>query len=496
MNKIQEIKDKILIHEFIGKYTALKKSGNNWLGKCPFPDHNEKTPSFCVSGKRYKCFGCGKYGDIITFVQEYLSLSMPEALKFLCKHAGIQYTNEPKQVKHSAYNTLEAACQVYEKALQSHTQAIQYLHSRGIKDYKKYRIGWSGTGLLPNASQEELEQAGLMKNGRTFFYSRIMFPIIDSNGICGFGGRNLDERHPKYLNSPQTEVFDKSKTIYRFHCGGDLHIVEGYTDVIVLAENKISAVASMGTSITEEHLNKIWQINSAPYIAFDGDGAGRKATERLINISLPYLTAQKTLKIMQLPATEDPASIVQDYGIADWQEYKKNAKSIIEVFLEHIHGSPEDKLTAKHFIKAQLAKIKDYELRNEYHRSLNIHKSQIMEMKLPKQPKINLQKYLLGLLYQHPELCKIFQDEISRLELDPCYEKYRLLALTAPDNPDLTSKWHEIKNWAQPHPDPEEGWRELYVHFTTLIAHDCKSYIASPTEENWTQFLQKLKQHE
>ena len=326
-----------------------------------------------------------------------------------------------------------------------------------------------------------------------------MFPIFDHIGICGFGGRALNNVNPKYLNSPQTQIFDKSSLLYgaSLYRGGDLFLVEGYLDVLALAEHNLSGVAPMGTSITLQHLELLWKMNPCPYIVLDGDSAGRSATTKLVNLAIPYLAHNKTLKIINL-RDSDPADIIQTSGIAAWHHYVANAQEIIDILWQRLNGTPEQYTSSKDSLYLQLAQIKDYKLRQTYCNMLDLRKPTKWQPKITTKPKINKVNYMFGLLYKYPDLCKDFQEEIARMTLTSQYEELRKSALQIAENELPESEWEITSEWASYTTGPELIWRNLFVEHelnqnNTITRNQ---YLQSPTEENWLKLLRDLKNKE
>ncbi len=312
-NITQEIKNKLDIVEFIGKFVPLKSTGKNYSGICPF--HNEKTPSFMVNPEiqRYKCFGCGKAGDIFNFIQEVESLDFPEAVERLAKEAGIEYT---KFNRNSSYSKIEEINQIaqnfYSESLKKSSVAMGYLQSRGFTDetINFYNIGFAPSFnsllkyILPKKySPQILEQSGLftLKNNRLNdkFNNRIMFPIKSVNGrIVGFSGRNLpgDSFGPKYLNSPETAIFKKRETLFNIYEAksalkkNDLCIIcEGQIDAISAYSKKIfNVVAPLGTGLTDQQLELIKRYTNKILFFFDKDIAGQNACERAFIMANKY----------------------------------------------------------------------------------------------------------------------------------------------------------------------------------------------------------------
>ncbi|ROL58564.1 DNA primase [Bacteroidetes/Chlorobi group bacterium Naka2016] len=363
----EKIIEAIDIVDYIGEAVNLRRRGVNFVGLCPF--HQEKTPSFTVSPEKkiFKCFGCGKSGNVITFAIEYYGLTYHEALKELAKRAGIRYEPLTEKVKEELtkrdriLQALEYAKKYYQKVLytQSGNVALAYLANRGYTKttIAEFEIGYAPSGWdnllreLTSAgfSKEILLEAGLIKqkeHSQNEFYDlfreRIMFPIHNHSGkVVGFGGRILKEveNQPKYLNSPQTELFDKSKLLFGLFKGRNeiranesVILVEGYADVIALHQAGFkNAIASCGTSLTEEQLNQIARYCKTIYIAYDGDEAGQKATERAIQLALPLGFEVLIVKLIE---NEDPDSIVKKYGAKAFHNLLDNSKSFLQYLYE------------------------------------------------------------------------------------------------------------------------------------------------------------------
>ncbi len=455
----------------------------------------------------YKCFGCGRGGDVINFVQEYSGASFTQALDLLCREAGVERTTQRKEsADTSLYRVLSDASALYQRALESHPAAQQYLHDRGI-DYKQYGIGWSGRGILPDASLDALEGAGLMHNKRTVFFERIMFPIVHGNRICGFGGRTLCATSgPKYLNSPQTAVFNKSNLLYSVSSfkrlpHREVFFVEGYTDVIALADAGFLAVASMGTSVTEMHLKQLWSISSRPYIAFDGDAAGRRAAERFIDIALPHLSHDRSIKIIMLPSGIDPAEVVRTAGAGGWAGYRDNATDLIDVFQSKISGTPEDQQAALAVLRKQIQRIQDRELRERYHAALlrNRPPQWVPRLRIaPTPPKLHL---IFGMLHRYPELCVRFQEQVCCMEVDPRYNVLKQEALSIAEGKTPGMAWEAAGRWGhlvaqvEGIEDAAQVWLELFGSYqrSASNAHNSavQRYLRNPTQEHWEMLLKE-----
>jgi DNA primase len=366
---IDDLLTRIDIVDIVDSRVPLKKAGKNLSACCPF--HNEKTPSFTVSREKqfYHCFGCGAHGSAISFLMEYDQMSFPESVQELADHAGMavptsQNVSTAPATK-NLYDVLDKVSQYYVHQLQTHPQRqvfVEYLKNRGLstQTIEQFNIGmapdgWDNVlktfGASPPA-KSQLEDVGLLSSndkGRTYdrFRNRIMFPIRDRRGrVVGFGGRVLDDSTPKYLNSPETTVFHKGSELYGLYQAKKANrkltrivIVEGYMDVIALAEQGIfNAVATLGTATTPDHLRQL--LRSAPEIVFcfDGDRAGREAAWRAAENALPMLGGNHELKFMFLPDGEDPDTVVKKDGAEKFNHYVDNAQSYSDYFFSNLES--------------------------------------------------------------------------------------------------------------------------------------------------------------
>ena len=345
---IDDLLSRIDIVDVVDCRTKLKKTGKNYSACCPF--HDEKTPSFTVSPDKqfYYCFGCGASGNAIGFAMEFDRLTFPEAVEDLAKLAGIEVPKEdikedPKaKVRATIYKLLEQSDHYYRQQLRFHPrapQAIDYLKGRGLSGEiaRDYNIGYAPPGwdnLLKAVGLSEDDKALLTEGGMLIqkegeyrlydrFRQRIMFPIRDIRGrVIGFGGRVLTDEKPKYLNSPETPVFQKGRELYglweaRQHNRqiDKLLVVEGYMDVVALAQFNIrNAVATLGTACGEDHLRLAFKYTNEVVFCFDGDAAGRKAASRALENSLSSMSDGRQIRFMFLPDGEDPDTLVRQIG--------------------------------------------------------------------------------------------------------------------------------------------------------------------------------------
>jgi len=368
---IETLLSRVDIVELIGDRVKLRKAGSNFVGLCPF--HNEKTPSFYVnpinpSKQFYHCFGCGASGDAIRFLKEYEGLHFIEAIEMLAERAGLSIPKEDQErfFKNHAtlYELLNKANQYFQEKLREPeaSKAIHYLKSRGItgKIAKKFEIGfapeaWESlfhTLCTGTIQAEDLVTAGLSirKENKVYdrFRGRIIFPIRDTRGrVVGFGGRIFEEGHPKYLNSPETPVFNKGSLLYGLYEArsgnrdlSSLIIVEGYLDVVSLAQFGVTnVVATLGTSLTEKHLDTLFRYVSEIILCFDGDKAGVEAANRTLKLCLPAMKEGRRVRFAFLPEKEDPDSYIRSKGREAFLARLGHAKPLSDFLFDNIsHG--------------------------------------------------------------------------------------------------------------------------------------------------------------
>jgi len=367
---IDDLLTRVDIVDVIDSRVSLKKAGKSYKACCPF--HNEKSPSFTVSPDKqlYHCFGCGASGSVIRFLMDYEHMEFVEAVEDLAKTAGVEVpyegSNRPKQNASKLYELhelMEQVCQFYTSQLNSHAHkahAVDYLKKRGLSGQtaKAFDIGYAPPGwdnLLKKFGSnphtvKQLVDTGMLvvkDNGKTYdrFRERIMFPIRDRRGrVIAFGGRIIDEGVPKYLNSPETEIFHKSYELYGLNAvikagsaKENILVVEGYMDVVSLANRGVNnAVATLGTAITEQHIQVLVKQSNAIVFCFDGDAAGKKAAWRALETSLAYLQKGMQFKFMFLPDGEDPDTMVSQLGADGFNELVDQAKPLSDFMLERL----------------------------------------------------------------------------------------------------------------------------------------------------------------
>jgi DNA primase len=344
----------------IDRRVKLKKSGKNYMACCPF--HQEKTPSFSVNADKqfYYCFGCGAGGNALGFVMDYENLEFPQAVEMLADSVSMQVPREEgrepaQRSQRDLYALMEEASDYYQLQLRQHPQkaaAVDYLKGRGLTGQiaRQFDVGFVPTGwdnllkvlgTTEERKQQLLKTGMLVENeqGRTYdrFRDRIMFPIRDARGrVIAFGGRVLGDDKPKYLNSPETPIFHKGRELYGLYQARRANrqldrilIVEGYMDVIALAQHGISnATATLGTATSDAHLEKIYRICPEVVFCFDGDNAGRQAASRALEAALPCMQDGRQARFLFLPEGEDPDTLVRSKGADHFGSLVANATAL------------------------------------------------------------------------------------------------------------------------------------------------------------------------
>ncbi|GEN98778.1 DNA primase [Novosphingobium sediminis] len=405
---LDELRARVSLSALIGRSVRVTKAGREFKACCPF--HNEKTPSFTINDEKgfYHCFGCGAHGDAIRWMTDHQGLPFLDAVKELAASAGMEVpAPDPRAARRaeeqkSLHDVMAAAQAFFVKSLAEDqgAQARAYLASRGFPAgiVKEFGFGYapdSRTALKEALSQfpeAMLIEAGLriVVEGRDpydRFRGRLMLPICDPRGrVIAFGGRILDKTKtdaPKYLNSPDTPLFDKGRTVYNLHRAspasrqsGRVVVVEGYMDVVALAAAGIGeAVAPLGTALTEDQIERLWRLVETPLLCFDGDAAGQRAAARAIVRALPLLRPGHSLQIAVLPAGLDPDDLIKQRGAAAMEEVLVAARPMVEVLwdIERAAGpvtTPEDKAGLKARLMAHVETIGDNDIKGLYRRAL------------------------------------------------------------------------------------------------------------------------------
>ncbi len=370
---IDELLARTDIVEVVQSRVVLKKTGQNYTGLCPF--HKEKSPSFSVSQDKqfYYCFGCQASGSALKFLMEFERLEFLAAIEMLAGNAGMQVPQtssqgspERNERRKSIYNILEQAADFYQTQLKQHShkaQAIDYLKARGVSGEiaRDFGLGYAPPGwdnLYKDQAKTNLEHDLLIESGmvvhnkdedKTYdrFRDRIMFPIRDIRGrVIAFGGRILGEGQPKYLNSPETPVFHKGRELYglfearkRTQKLTQFLVVEGYMDVVALAQNDINyAVATLGTATSGEHLERMFRLVSRLVFCFDGDNAGRNAAWKALTVALPLMRDGRSARFLFLPDGEDPDSLVRKEGKDKFEWRLDQAQPLPDFFFNKLQA--------------------------------------------------------------------------------------------------------------------------------------------------------------
>lgn len=511
---LDEIRAKVPIADVVGQRVKLVRKGREYTGLCPF--HNEKTPSFTVNEAKgfYHCFGCGAHGDVIKFEMEAGGLPFMDAVTKLANRAGLkvpQFSREnEEEAKHrsSWYEIMELACGFFEKnlLLPSGHEALDYLTRRGFDNsiIKKFRLGYApdNNGLhayltSKNVSESDMIELGLAvlseKNGKVydFFRNRVIIPIFDKRDrIIGYGGRVMGNEQPKYLNSPETPIFNKRKVLYNLNYARDkayenkrIVICEGYMDVIAQSKYGFDyAVAPLGTALTEDQIQEAWKICPEPTLCFDGDGAGIRAAIRSVDRVLPILKAGYSLKYVFLPDKMDPDEFLKAKGAEEYEKAITNTMPLADLlWRKNIQAqptnTPEQKAMFEKNIYEEIAKITDEKVRGYYQQDM---RSRIYsELRAPQQPAAKISaagtqrqtppparrivreqlkvrhnldekvaRFILSAFVCYPELIGEFEEKVGMFEIG---------------NAELSMFWEKMADISREHEqlDAETLWREL-----------------------------------
>jgi DNA primase len=462
---IDDVVSRVDIVDIIDSRVPLKKAGREYQACCPF--HNEKTPSFTVSpGKQfYHCFGCGAHGTAIGFLMEYENLDFIEAVKELASSVGMQMPTTdfesyapaiPRFEIETSYKLLEQAKRYFQQQLRDHPQgpnAIEYLKKRGLsgeiaRDFSIGYVpdGWDNFIKASGAQCKELVAAGLViekdNNAGCYdrFRDRVMFPIHDQGGrVIAFGGRVMGDGTPKYLNSPETSVFHKGKELYglfearrRLKKINSIIVVEGYMDVVALAQFGVyNVVATLGTAVTEQHINRLFRTCDQVVFCFDGDRAGQDAAWRGMENALPVLTGERQLKFLFLPEGEDPDTLIRKVGTDEFNQLVEKSQTLSEFLLKKLssdidmrqidgqarlleRAKPILEKMADGVIKDRIAELISNRARADKS-ALVIQKTRATQSR-PSLPKHNprqppsLLRRVIGSITQMPELAKCIDD--------------------------------------------------------------------------------------
>ncbi|MGF6273413.1 DNA primase [Massilia sp. UYP11] len=410
---ITDLLNRVDIVDIVGRYVQLKKGGANFMGLCPF--HNEKSPSFTVSPTKqfYHCFGCGAHGTAIGFLIEYSGMGFVDAVKDLAQNVGMIVPDADDRIPPAQRaaqqaqalaltDALTQASNFYRAQLREAPNAIAYLKNRGLTGEvaARFGMGYAPSGwdslraIFPDYDAQVLVESGLVidkvdeqgNHQRRYdrFRERVMFPIRNIKGqVIGFGGRVLDGGEPKYLNSPETPLFQKGLELYglfearqAIRDAGYVLVTEGYMDVVALAQLGFpQAVATLGTACTTTHVQKLLRQTDDVIFSFDGDRAGRKAARRALEACLPQVTDDKTIKFLFLPQEHDPDSFVRERGAEAFEQEITDAMPLSQFLLrevtqEHDLDTPEGRAHAQFEAKPLLQAMAPSSLRLQIVRGL------------------------------------------------------------------------------------------------------------------------------
>ncbi len=480
---IDELLAKVDIVDIIDEHVPLKKGGANYMACCPF--HKEKSASFSVSPHKqfYHCFGCGAHGSAIGFIMEYQGLSFTEAVQYLADRIGMavpktrgrEEAPEVRQARKKKQQTLEetteAAAVFYAGRLKQDARAQAYLSQRGLSPdiIEHYGLGYSPDGWQPLAQvfqpypNTALVESGMVieKDGKHYdrFRDRIMFPIRNPRGqVIGFGGRVLDKGEPKYLNSPETALFDKGRNLYGLHEGraaikevGRILVVEGYMDVVALAQFGLGySVAALGTATTAEHIKLLMRQTDSIYFCFDGDRAGRKAAWRALENALPQLKDDKSLHFLFLPEAHDPDSYIRAHGKAQFEDALLNQSKPLSAYfwdglsdgldLNTHEGKAELVKTSAPLLAQISAPALGFLLKQQLSELVGIDPANLAQLLGQEAPKRHIKQKSYQLpqaTFKQPQMPTLAQKQIRSLLINPAWAAYIALPEYLPLSGDM-----------------------------------------------------------
>lgn len=489
---IDDLLVRIDIVDLIDSRVPLKKKGGEFAACCPF--HNEKTPSFNVNRQKqvYLCRGCGESGNAISFLMAFNNLSFVEAVEDLAAFAGVDVPRmlgdggaegaKRKNLSH-VYDVLAGVAVFYAEQLRADAEgrrAVGYLKARGVSGEvaRDFLLGYAPDkwdALTARFSREELIEAGMLvvrDDGKAYdrFRGRLMFPIRDKRKrVVGFGGRVLDDSLPKYLNSPETAVFSKSKELYGLYelleknnRPERILIVEGYMDVITLAQFGISnAVAALGTATSKAQIDLLFRFTSELVFCFDGDNAGRQAAWKATEVALPCLRDGRQVKIMLLPQGQDPDSLLRRENLSAFMERIRSAQVLSDYFFENIAGALDlstvegrsqllaaakpalEKVPAGFFREMMFARLQELAVTRvvvDVAENPARLKSKFKGGGPTQSPRVSLTRKVIALLLQYPHLANLVErqgvnlDELDFAGIELLKDVLRLIALEKPEN--------------------------------------------------------------
>lgn len=482
---LDELRNRIALSGVIGRTVKLIRAGREWKACCPF--HNEKSPSFTVNDEKgfYHCFGCGAHGDVIRFLTDHEGLGFREAVDRLALEAGLEVLQESRQSREEAErrtgltDVMAAAAEWFQGELAgaAGSEARAYIERRGLSPstIATFALGFSPDSrsrlkaALNSFGLPKLVESGLLiqpeerdREPYDRFRGRLMFPIRDTRGrVIAFGGRIIGDGEPKYLNSPDTPLFDKGRTLYNLDQAGPaarksgrLFVVEGYMDVIALHQAGIAeAVAPLGTALTENQLALLWRVVDTPLLCFDGDAAGQRAALRAALRALPLLKPGKSLNFLTLPQGQDPDDLVRAGGVEAFERLSTQAQPLDEKLWESElnampTSTPEQRAGLQARLRDHARSIADGDVARAYEQTFRdrfyahfrsrgtFQRGGAFSAPRPavtaQRPADTIQAALFAGLLEHPHLAAAHHETLLKLELrDPRLARLRESLLDA-----------------------------------------------------------------
>jgi DNA primase len=504
---LEELRLRTPMPALVGRKVKLARSGRHYKGCCPF--HNEQTPSFYVYDNGFHCFGCGAHGDAISFVMQADGLPFMEAVTRLAAEAGLEVpaptpqAAEAERRRLDIFAVLGSAAALFRRLLFTPEGAagLAYLRSRDLTDetIEQNALGWAparGGALLAALREEGIEFPQLIEAGlaaqtdsglRAMFYDRVIFPIRDARGrVISFGARTLGDAQPKYLNGPESPVFSKRRGLYGLdraraaaRTGATIIVVEGYMDVLRLHQSGFpGAVAPLGTALTAEQLDLLWQLSPAPILCFDGDKAGGRAAARTLDLALPLAQPDRSLRVAALPPNEDPDSLVRTRGPAALQALLESATSLTDALFAQLRAAtpgdgPEQRALLYQRLEEAARRIEHRGLSSEVGRALRQRFFAEARTRAPNArtpgarpnrppptpparagavaPAAERARILTAILLRHPELLHDLEEAFALVDLPGQLERLR----------------DAMREWADTHPGPLDS-ASLITHLTQI----------------------------
>ena len=484
----EEIKNRIKLSEIISKKVILKKkSENSFIGLCPF--HSEKTPSFHVHDEKqfYHCFGCEKHGDIFSFIMEIDNIDFYSALKYLASLIGLTVNNKSHQniSFQNKYKTLELSSKFFIETLNNkkNKNVLDYLNKRGLNKEicQEFLIGYAPSKNYDyqlidflkskNINEEELIEIGLAKkkynNLYGYFYDRIMIPIVSTNGkIIAFGGRSTNSSEPKYLNSPESDVFSKRNILFgaynvkkRKQNIDNIILCEGYMDVIALFRFGYPAVATLGTAVSEKQIDLLTKLSKNIFIVFDGDQAGKNASIRLFDKLLPLIKTDNVFRFVFLPNNLDPEEYLIKNGKDNFNILLEKSYNISDIIWlmgikNKMNDTPEEVAKFWKFIRSKIYQIKEKNLqlaiRDDLENRINKLRSKIrgynskpnnfINLNLPKIENDYRFKVIIAIILNFPKLYDVFEKQLIKIKFtnNSLHEVKEVIFNIIKDNSDVS----------------------------------------------------------